>query len=379
MRNKPNYDYRQSEKLDNYVRMKYRHQISNGAMQFYLLALPYLERQRCGLCQPITANYDQLAKAGLRAAPRLKPILKELENILCEVEIGVPISGGKKATRIRRYSLKELQSRKLRRKLVKTTPEAANRLAEALTARCFAYGDKPQCQPAWNVLKTGRVQSREPNVQGDPEKVRIENLKAGLQPGKVLFSLDYKAAEPSIIQQLLDYTFPEPPYEALAAFEGISRGKAKGRVNMLAYAKSAEKIIQHWPHEAREFFSEYAAVLDAYKEKLWQSGEPKGNTRRHVQTVGGARVMADRGQRVHRGTVMNWHIQGTIADILNSASLDVISREDAQEWRLCFPVHDAIYVIGQPDNRGALEAIMQDHAMRLNLDLIVKTQEVTRC
>lgn len=369
-------NYEKSENLANYVRLKYRNQLSNGALLFYLTALPYLEEQRCGLCQPITANYDQLAKAGLRAVRRLKPVLTELSGVLCEVETGIPISGGKKATRIRRYSIKELKNGKPSRKLVKTTPDAGNRLAEALTARSFMYGDS-QCHSEWNTLKTGRVQSRDPNVQGDSEKVRIENLKAGLEPGTVLFSLDYKAAEPSIIQQLLDYTFPEPPYETLAALEGISRADAKGKVNTLAYANSAQKIIQYWQEDAKNFFADYAAKLDAYKQKLWQSGKPKGKIRRHVHTVGGSFVMADKGERVHAGKVMNWHVQGTVADITNSASLDVISREDTKNWKLCFPVHDALYVIGQPDDQPELEAIMQDHATRLKLELTVKTQKVT--
>lgn len=379
MRQKKSYDYERSESLNNYVRMKYRNQLTNGALQFYLLALPYLEKRRCGLCEPITADYNQLAEAGVRAAPRLEPILHKLNGVLCEVEIGTPINGNKKATRIRRYTLRELQSRNLKRKLVVTTPEAANRLADIMNERTFVYGENLHCHPLWDVKKTGRVQSSNPNVQGDPETVRIDSLKAGLHDDEILFSIDFKSAEPTITQQIIDFHLPEPPYEILARNENISRGEAKRKVNMLAYANSARQVLRHWQHETQLAFSEYAEALDSYKDKIWQSGKPANGKRRHTYTVGGSRIVADKGQQVHRGTVMNWKIQGTIADIINAVCMDVIDLENKEEWRLCYPVHDSIYAIGKPDHREPLEAIMQTKADDLNLNLTVKTQEEGRC
>jgi len=45
-------DYDAAAKLENYVRKRYRNQLSNGALSFYLCAMPYLERQGLGLCAP---------------------------------------------------------------------------------------------------------------------------------------------------------------------------------------------------------------------------------------------------------------------------------------------------------------------------------------
>jgi hypothetical protein len=372
------YDYRGAEKLAQYVVTKYRNQLSNGAMQFYLLALPTLEKKRCGLCGPITASYRELAAAGFRTAPKLKPILQELAGILCEIEIGESLKGTKRATTIRRYSLRELQSKELQGRLVVTTPECANRLASKLNKRAFRYGSA-ECSPSWKVTITGRVQSYEPNVQGHHKQKRLDNLRAGLTDDRILFAIDFKQAEPTVIQQLLDYTFPDAPYEALAAIQGISRNDAKKKVNMLAYANSAMKILRHWHPDAQEFFGEYAQKVDEYKEKLWRAGKPRGKRRRFVHTVGGTRIEAGRGDEVHRGTVLNWQIQGTIADIVNAACLEVLKREASEGWTLVFPVHDSVYVIGRPEHRSVLEGIMQRHADRLNLRLDVKTQELTRC
>ncbi len=372
------YDHDKAENLENYVRMKYGNQLSNGAMRFYLLALPHLEKKRCGLCAPITADYRQLARAGMTTPRYLSKTLDELSGVLCEVKKGQPINGGGIATMIRRYSLRELQSTELKRKLVITTPDHANRLAAVLNERSFMYGGE-KCSPHWKINKTGRIQSEKPNVQGDSEATRIDSLKAGLRNGETLFSIDFKQAEPTTIQRLIGHTFPEPPYEALAAIDGTTRDMAKGKVNMLAYANSARSIVKHWQPDAQTVFMPYAVALDNYKEKLWDTGKPREKKRRFVHTVGGTRIEATRGDEVHRGTVLNWHVQGTIADIVNGACLEVIDRESSEGWRLCFPVHDSMYVIGQPHHRGELEGVMKNHAKRLNLELTVKTKEATRC
>lgn len=343
MKIQKNYNFEQAQKLENYVRMRYKNQLSNGALQFYLLALPYLEQKRCGLYGPVTASYRQLAEAGFRSVPMIKTVLNELKNVLCEVEIGAPINGGKQATTIRRFSLKELQTTKLRRELIITSPDHANQLAKILNNQSFIYGDS-SCKPFWNVSKTGRVLSSKPNVQGDPEKVRVEKLRAGLEENEILFSIDFKQAEPAIIRHLIGQFFSEPPYERLQAVTGMDRQEAKRKVNILSYCKSAVSIVEHWDTIARCEFIGYAKALDKHKEKLWQSGAPRGKKPRHVFTLGGSRIQADRGNPPHKGSILNWCVQGTVADIVNPACLDIANRDD---WKLIFPVHDSVFVIGR--------------------------------
>ncbi len=241
------YDYVEASKLEDYIRKHYRNQLSNGALSFYLTALPYLERKGLGLCAPITATYQDLVKAGFRSKSNIKTVLNALNGVLCEVVIGLPIAGesGKEATRIRRYTLKELKNGETARRLIDYRPADARMLAGLLASRSFVYGDDAACSPAFNVLLTGRVQSSRPNVQGDPESVRIRNLCAGLEPGQVLISADYKAAEPTLIQHAMDFRFDvADPYQKAADLLGIDRDSAKQQVNRLAY--SSDSVATLW-------------------------------------------------------------------------------------------------------------------------------------
>ena len=359
-----------NKKLSNYVRLKYRNQLSNGALHLYLLGMPYLEEKQSGFCQQVTANYDEIGQAACRDYSGLKKPLLELKDVLCDIQIGKPIKGGKKATIFRRFSLSELKKEKRKSKIIDKSPVYAKKLSEVLESRTFVYGDQPECKPYWNITKTGRVSSHKPNVQGDSEKDRIKNLCCGLEKGQVLFDLDIKKAEPSIIQQVLKYKFAPDPYDLLAKAMGVDRQKAKSKMNMLAYAKNAVKIIKYWPPKAQELFGAYAEALDKYKAKLWESGKPSGKQRRFADTLGGSRIYADRGKRSHKGKMLNWRIQGTVADIVNNASLEIIQREKTEGWRLLFPVHDSIYVVGKNQHLELKEIIVRK-AKDLGLDLSV--------
>ena len=193
----------------------------------------------------------------------------------------------------------------------------------------------------------------------------------------MLFDFDIKQAEPSIIQHVLKYKFNSDPYDLLANINGMDRQEAKSKINMLAYAKSAIKIVQHWPEKAQELFGPYAEALDKYKAKLWESGRPKGRQRRFIDTLGGSRVYADRGQRNHRGKILNWHIQGTVADIINTASIEIIQREQTEGWKLLFPVHDSIYVVGKIQLSAELKQVIVRKAKSLKLDLSVDVKFYT--
>jgi len=376
MKSKP-YNFEQAAKLENYVRKRYRNQLSNGALSFYLCAFQTLERSGLGLCEPITATYPDLAATGFKNTSRLKPVLDSLKGVLCEVETGTPIKGadGKKATRIRRYTLNELMNDKPRLKLIDYAPADARELETILYSRTFVYGKETTCRPLWNVLKTGRIQSAKPNVQGDPEKKRIENLCAGLQPGQVLIYADYKAAEPSIIQKAIGYSFDSNPYETAADLLGIDRSKAKIKLNALAYTADSKTALSFWqcPPAEKEFMP-YAEALTDYKEKLWITGTPRNKKRRFVNTLSGRKIEADRGSFPHHGKILAWQIQGTVADILNAACLKIIELESSRGWKLCFPEHDAVYVIGTPEQAEEIKDILEAEAARLNQSLSVKVE-----
>ncbi len=376
-KNQKQYNYLTNKKLSNYVRLKYQNQLSNGALQLYLLGMPYLEQKKSGFCHQFTANYDEIAKAACKDYSGLKRPLLELKGVLCKIQLGKPIKNGKKSTVIRRYTLSELKEEKRKSKIVDKDPVHAKELSAILESRPFVYGDNPECKPYWNIGKTGRVLSCRPNVQGNSKEDRVNKLRYGLQSGQVLFDFDIKQAEPSIIQHVLKYKFNSDPYDLLANINGMDRQEAKSKINMLAYAKSAIKIVQHWPEKAQELFGPYAEALDKYKAKLWESGRPKGRQRRFIDTLGGSRVYADRGQRNHRGKILNWHIQGTVADIINTASIEIIQREQTEGWKLLFPVHDSIYVVGKIQQSDELKQVIVRKAKSLKLDLSVDVKFYT--
>ncbi len=74
---------------------------------------------------------------------------------------------------------------------------------------------------------------------------------------------------------------------------------------------------------------------------------------------------------------MNWHIQGTVADIINNAALDVIKKEPAEGWRLLFPEHDSIYVICRSSQIQKLRQIVIAKAKDLKLNLSVDSKTYT--
>lgn len=319
------FDYPAATKLENYVRRRYRNQLSNGVLSFYCCALPHLERQGLGFCKPLTADYRKLAAAGFRDSSRLKPVLDALNGVLCEVDTGKAIVNGKEATRLRRYSLRELMNDEPSRKLIDPAPADARELATLLYSRTFVYGKEAACRPQWNVKKPGQIQSSRPHVQNDSEQKRIKNLCAGLQPGQVLISADYKAADSTIIQNVIGYSFDCDPYQKAADLLGIDRSEAKPKVNSLAYCKDSVKALGWWqcPPAENEFMP-YVEALTAYKEKLFEIGQPRNKRRRYVHTLTGRKIEADRGNSSHRGKVLSWQIQGTVAYALNAACLKII-------------------------------------------------------
>lgn len=333
--------------------------------------MPYLERKYAGLCKPVTANYEKIGAAACKDYSGLKKPLLELQNVLCNIKFSQPINGKKMATVFRRYTLKELQEKKLKAKIINTCPEHATKLSEILSNRSFIYGTNTECKPFWNIGKTGRILSSKPNVQGDSKGSRIQNLHMGLIGQQVLFDLNIKQAEPTIIQQVIGYKFDSDPYEKLAEIKNITRAEAKPEINRLAYSANAIKIINRWPLDTQEVFLPYAKKLERYKAKLWKLGKPQSKQRRFSDTLNGSRIFANKGERTHRGKILNWHIQETVADIINSACLEIIEKEKDTGWKLLFPVHDSIYVVGKNQQLEELKHIIEKKAVDLGLNLLV--------
>ena len=119
----------------------------------------------------------------------------------------------------------------------------------------------------------------------------------------------------------------------------------------------------------------YAKALDGFKDRLWEETKPPGRARRFITTPGGYRVYAETGGKHNRGAIFSWMVKGTIAEIINTASMNIIDGEEVEgDWRFCFPVHDAVYVIGKKKHAPVIASTIQEVAKKLGIGLKVKTE-----
>lgn len=372
---KTKYLYEDADELHNFVRkMNYREKLNNTALHIYFSAMPELEKKKGGFCQPTTATYKEIAKFACISVPSIKPALDQLNGTLCETDIGKSLKAEKQATRFRRYTIKELQNEELYQKLKNERPQHALELQRILADRRFIYGDT-EIKPYWSIGKTGRLNSSKPNILGNPEDKRSQNICHGLQPGEVLFDIDYKQAEPTVIQHAANFYFDCDPYQKLGDILGIPRDEAKEKLNMLHYVSTDPvKILKkYWTPEAAAVFMPYAEALQKLRQDIWTTGKPQGKgKRRFVKTLGGSIIEAERGNPPHRGQILGWYAQGTIADILNPVCLEIIKQEQSKGWRFIFPVHDSAYVIGKPEHEVELKKIFKRMARNIGLDLSVE-------
>lgn len=369
------YNFEDNVKLNNFVlSMDYLEKLSKTAQQIYLFALPELERRKSGFCQPTTATYREIAESTRITIQSIRDALDELNRILCDVKFGLPLKSAKKATCFRRYSIQELKNGTSFETLMNARPPSALELEKNLKDRQFIYGDAT-VKPFWSVGKTGRLYSSNPHVQGDSKDKRKQSIIRGLQPGEVVFDIDYKQAEPTVVQHAADFYLYFDPYDLLKDIMHITRDKAKIELNRLNYSPiDPVKKNQQWSPVDQAKFLQYAEAIHKLREKLWTDGAPCKGKPRFVELLSGYIIEAERGKQTHRGQILSWFAQGAISEILNSVCLEIIKAEPHKGWRFLFPMHDAAYIIGKPEHESELKEIFlrMPQKFGLNLDVDVK-------
>ena len=347
------YPLADSFKVAQLVRKKY--DLSTSAMRVYN-SLSELECLGLGFCEPITVNYKELSKVSTVNPKQLKKALVELDDKkVCEVVIGSDIKIEHKATRVRRFSIDELKSSP-RYKLIDTNPESAKQLAEHLNNKSIHWGNE-SIKPTWNPQKTGRVYSSNPNIQSESSSDRKKKLN---QAYDCVIDLDLKSADPTIIKHLIGFDTSNL-YNKYQELGNCSRSDAKTQVNMLAYCDNSVSVMKHWDNYLHSIFIPYAEALDDYKNKLWNSGKPIGKRKAFVYTLNKTKITdTNNGKKIHKGNLLNWLVQGTIADVINQTSLDLIN----QEFNYLFPVHDSFYINA---NKSAIDSIINILNNRLQI------------
>ena len=350
------YDHRANDRYKKYITKRYRNTLRNPVFNLVSTAIPIMEQDRSAFCEPVIINHRDIAKYACINKGTVSGQLNEAKDAgLIELLMGEPVKNGGRSTVLRRYTIDELKANPKSSTIIDDRAPHARKLKQLLNSRTFVYGDNPDCKPTWGITKTNRLVSAGINVQGHKKELRPQQLCAGLQEGELLFYLDVKRADPTVLQHLLDYHFNTDPYDLLASINGIKRDDAKIMLNNLAYcATSSVKYVQRWSPVAVKHFVEYAQRLDDYKQVLFEKGKPDKCKRRHVDTIGGHRMIADKGNSPNRGKALSWQVQASVSDYINPSCLEIIKRETAEGWRLCFPVHDAVFVIGLPKHAKAI-------------------------
>ncbi|NQU35428.1 MAG: hypothetical protein HQ521_19555 [Bacteroidetes bacterium] len=375
------YNYYDGDKLNKFVENKYRSKLDNSALILYSLGLPKLEKKQCGLCGPFTVSHDKLGLISFLSTPTVRKSLIALNKVgVIEMITGQSGKGSKIATRIRRRPIIELQGSH-KQELEDYTTVSARKIADILNSRQFNFGNET-ITSQYNPQQTGRVYAKGELANKSSDFLK-NNLEKGMTNGEYLIYADYSQAEPTVIKHILNeqgFTEQcEEPYDLLAEMMDITRDIAKKKFNMLAYSKSATAIIKHWPIPENTFFHRYAEALDKYKAYLWDKGNPISGLRRHCRTLAGTLIEKNKAEKLHKGQLLSWQVQGTIADIMNNVVLKIINLENEKGWQMLFPVHDAVYAKARFDCEEEIVEIMESEAMKLEIPLQVKSESYLKC
>ncbi len=351
-------DLRPAKALLDYVVENYR--LSAPDRKVYR-ALQSLESQQDGWSKDIVANHRTIRRCAKVSLNTVGKALSRLKSAgLIEYTVGSKDYAQHEASRIRRLSVEELKAARLRE-------QPAHRLAAALNHRPITYG-KEIVRPKYRVGITNRLYAREPNVQGTKD-LRAKRLATGCNDGEVLLELDFSAAEPSVIAQHLGYE--EDGYQIIAEAEELDRDTVKQFFNAIVYARStAMATAKHHGIKSPEGLA-FIVEVDGLREQIRR---PDGKPVRSITTATGTLITADSKKKIHNGTLLSYYAQGTIADFINRAALEIIRLETSKGWRLVIPCHDSLYVIAQPKQEQELAEIITAETENSGLHMKLKAR-----
>ncbi len=322
-------------------------------------ALQTLEIQQDGLNKDVVATHRTISRCAKVSLNSVKPVLTRLvEKGLISYTPGSRNYADHKASRVRRYLITELKD-----------AQPASKLASILNKRPIQYGPE-KVRPKYNVGSTNRLYASKPNVQGNKGQ-RMKLLSANCRDGDVLVELDIVAAEPTVIAEELDY--PTNGYAIIAEAEGVPISEIKPIFNRIVYSRSSAIKAAYENGIKSEAAIDFFRKADEFRLKL------RAENKRHVITRAGTRIDFPLGKKIHKGALLSYFAQGTIADVINTASLEIIAQEQIHGWRYIAPCHDAVYVSLNPETLTILKDLLMSFTLGYNLALKLKSfPEITQ-
>jgi hypothetical protein len=329
------------KEFDRYFRQHYpdvRHAV--GAI--YLWGLPELEAERTG--RVIVDSLDRWASITLLDRHTVRKALSDLHQLNLVEFLPGKAGLGKEASIVRRRTSDEIKTLSPREVLEKYIPADLEQLAQLLTERGVPWY-KGNVHPLWSVQRTGRIGAKGAPPAGISKEARHAGFLASLDRNEELVEIDIKSAEPSILMHELVrlglWTKPEPGYDVygvLGEAEGIDRKQAKRRFLKAAYSPARVLADPRWPREVHSL----VFAVNRYRDHLWLQCPPTAEQHRHIYTIGGRKMLHDGRSRMHRGKLLAWRLQGTVADVIMPITKGLIEKEKEGEYRFYCQNHDSI-------------------------------------
>jgi len=359
-------------------------------MNVYFNALPHLEtiKPKSAYGAKVLASEDDWCMA---SGHNRRTVHKALVDLAARGPISLTpgdngrTTGKRKAAIVRRNSIAEIQTACPREVLTAFVPADAEQLCAILNERGIPWHGQT-IKPRWTVQRTGRI-GYGGSIMVQPghntKAARIEAFRASLRPGERLIEADFSSAEPSLLCHELEQNNLIPPgidpakiYSEIQRAAKSSRDDAKTRFQKTVYSPYPNLYVpEAWNLEQGHFLREVISGAERYRNRLWDQGKPTKDQPRHVHTATGRLIQGVSRERIHRGKVLAWRLQGTIADIFLSIIPAVLEAEQRGECRLFLPLHDALYVSVPEGSTFNPARLMQEKAAELGLPLKVTTKE----
>jgi len=353
-------------------------------------ALQALSRELGRDLERLTARIHELAGVDFNInSPR------QLAEILFD-KLNLPASRKTRATKAFSTSLDTLEELRPLHPLVgqvleyRQLSKLKSTYADALTALINPRTKRIHTSYNQTVAATGRLSSSEPNLQNIPvrgEMGRRFRRAFIAEKGRLLLAADYSQIElrvlahlsrdPALIEIFLAgrdihaETARRVFGEASGLFPEDMRRRAKVINFSIIYGAGAYSMARELltsPAEAQTFidryFEEYPGVRDFLDRVVREAAE-----RGYVETLFGRRRPVPElrqenkvTQQAGRRIALNTPIQGTAADLMKKAMVEVARalRESRLESRMILQVHDELVFEAPAGERDALEALVRE-------------------
>jgi hypothetical protein len=159
----------------------------------------------------------------------------------------------------------------------------------------------------------------------------------------------------------------------LASIAGIKRDEAKNRLNAMTYCKNSEKaFISTFGvyGESLAAFIYWSRNLDALKMRI-RAEAKQANPLFSVKTIAGRKIIRIGKKQIHGGMLLSWIAQGSIADAIVPACLEIIRREQIEGWKLLLNLHDGFYVeLHHIEQEAEVQGIVRDKLLNAGIDFL---------